>query len=151
MRPARQSSSQMFMSLHLCSLLLPLDSAFKPHIVLDHRAGSVAMAPLWHTGVSHSSPGLAVAAEAKLPAVFGLTECMHVHVCLPRSKPTRFNVCSLKFVENRWQVLIPLSGKSSHTHAVAWSPSCCARIGSLKMWQVFSLLSASNAICGATL
>lgn len=40
------------------------------------------MAPLQHAGVSHSSPGQAVAAEAKLPSVFGLTACMRVLLCM---------------------------------------------------------------------
>lgn len=37
---------------------LPVDSSFteKPHTGLDHRTGSVAIAPLWHTGVSSFKP-----------------------------------------------------------------------------------------------
>lgn len=130
---------------------LPMGSSFKKklHTGLDHRTGSVAMAPLWHTGASHSSPGRAVATEAKLLSVFRL-DCVHtcpyVYVCLPSSKPTCISVCSPKSVQNCWQVPIPLSGKSLHAYTVAWSPSCCARLASLKMWQVYSLLSATNAI-----
>lgn len=77
--------------------------------------------------------------------------CTLVYVCLPPSKPACISVCSLKSVQNCWQVPIPLSGKSLQAYTVNWSPSCCARLASLKMWQVFSLLSATNAICGATL
>lgn len=94
-------------------LPLPVGSLFKkkPHAGLDHRTGSVAMAPLWHTGVSHSSPGRAVVTEAKLPSVFSLTVrmcvCVHVYVCLSPSKPTCVGVCIPKSVQNCWQVPIP--------------------------------------------
>ena len=108
---------------------------------------------LTHTGVSHSSPRRAVATEAKLPSVYGSTVHAHACVCLssPRASPhASVSVCCPKSVQNCWQVPIPLSGKPLHAYTVAWSPSCCARLASLKMWQVFSLLSATNAICGAS-
>lgn len=71
---------------------LPMGSSFKkkPHAGLDHRTGSVAMAPLWHTGVSDSSPGQAVATEAKLPSVCSSTACIHARMCMfvfPRVSP----------------------------------------------------------------
>lgn len=67
----------------------------KPHTGLDHRRGSVAMAPLWHTGVSLSSPGRAVAAEAKLPSVFSawLRVCVRSCVCLSSPEQAHMRQC----------------------------------------------------------
>lgn len=134
---------------------LPMGSSFKkePHAGLDHRTGSVAMAPLWHTGVSSFKPRASCCNWSQIAFSFRLDcvhTCAHVYVCLPSSKPTCISVCSPKSVQNCWQVPIPLSGKSLYAYTVAWSPSCCARLASLKMWQVYSLLSATNAIYRAS-
>lgn len=127
-----------------------------PHAGLDHRTESIAMAPLWHTGVSSFKLRASccnwsqIAFSLWLDCVF---TCAHMYVCVPPSplsKPTCVSVCSPKSVQNCWQVPIPLSGKSLHAYTVAWSPSCCARLASLKIWQVFSLLSATNAIYRAS-
>lgn len=125
----------------------------KPHAGLDHRTGSVAMAPLWHTGVSSFKPRASCCNWSQI--AFGLRldcvyTCERVDVCLPSSKPTCVSVWSPKSVQNCWQVPIPLSGKSLHAYTVAWSPSCCARLASLKMWQVYSLQSATNTIYRAS-
>ena len=156
LRMPGQGSIQMFKGLYLHAFLFASGLSFQKEASCwswSQNRKCCHGTTLTHTGVSHSSPRRAVATEAKLPSVHGSTVRARVCVCLssPQASPhASVSVCCPKSVQNCWQVPIPLSGKPLHAYTVAWSPSCCARLASLKMWQVFSLLSATNAICGAS-
>lgn len=156
LRMPGQGSIQMFKGLYLHAFLFASGLSFQKEASCwswSQNRKCCHGTTLTHTGVSHSSPRRAVATEAKLPSVYGSTVRARVCVCLsfPQASPhVSVSVCCPKSVQNCWQVPIPLSGKPLHAYTVAWSPSCCARLASLKMWQVFSLLSATNAICGAS-